>query len=359
MHRLEHLGWSSFFEAQIESETDRTLTPARVVEEQRTEYALVGERGRWAAALSGRLRHATGNAASRPCVGDWVLARVPNESEDGIALIERVLARRTRFARQAPGERTDEQVIAANADTVFLVMSLNTNLNLRRLERYLALLWESGAEPVVVLSKADLCADPDAAVAEIESVAPGVAVRRTSALAPDGLAPLEPWLVPGRTVALVGSSGVGKSTIVNRLAGEDVMRVAGIRADDRGRHTTTSRHLVILPGGALLLDTPGMRTVLMWEGEEGLERAFEDIEALARECRFRDCAHESEPGCAVQAALATGALDADRYRGFLKLRREIRHQVAKTDVAVRREVQRQWRQIHRELRRRPDKRGRA
>jgi ribosome biogenesis GTPase len=355
---LESLGWTPFFEAQIDLERDAALIPARVVEEQRGSYQLMGAGGEWRAELAGRLRHEmAGDWAAAPCTGDWVLARVPPAHENGSpALIHHVFMRRTKFSRKEAGNRTAEQIIAANVDTIFLVQSLNRDLNPRRLERYLALLWESGAEPVVVLSKADLCGEPEPLLAEVRQAARGVTVHVTSSVKAHGLDVLTPYLQTGRTVALVGSSGVGKSTIVNRLRGEEVMRVRDIRDDDRGRHTTTSRHLVMLPGGGMLLDTPGMRTVLMWEGEEGLKTAFEDIEAIAARCKFRDCKHGEEPGCAVREAIERGELDAARYRNYLKVGREILHEAAKTDVRVRMEQQRKWRKIHLEARRRPDKR---
>jgi ribosome biogenesis GTPase / thiamine phosphate phosphatase len=359
--RLELLGWNSFFEAQVDRTNDAELIPARVIEEQRGSYQVAGAEGAWRAELAGRLRHEIsdhgGEGAAAPCTGDWVMARVPPPNEDGSpAVVHRVLQRKTKFSRKEAGNRTAEQVIAANVDTIFLVQSLNRDLNPRRLERYLALLWESGAEPVVVLSKADLCEDRAPLLESLSDAVRGVTVQITSAVEAGGLDVLAPYLGPGRTVALVGSSGVGKSSIVNRLLGEDVMRVRDIREDDRGRHTTTSRHLVSLPGGGMLLDTPGMRTVLMWEGKAGLAQAFEDIEVIAAECKFRDCAHSSEPGCAVRAALESGLLDPARYQNYHKVGREIRHEAMKTDVKLRLEENRKWRKLTLEYRRRPDKR---
>lgn len=360
---IEQLGWTPHFEAQRDPELDLDLLPARVAEEQRGSYRILTEHGPRYAELSGRFRHRAGaDGTDLPCAGDWVMARVPaitpergTTSEDP-SLIHRLLTRRTAFTRRAAGTRTVPQVVAANVDTFFLVQSLNRDLNLRRLERYLALLWESGAEPVLVLSKADLCEDPAPLEEAAREAAIGVTVLVVSARTPGGLDPLLPYLMPGRTAALVGSSGVGKSTIVNELLGEERMRVREIRDDDRGRHTTTSRHLVPLPSGGMLLDTPGMRTVLLWEGEDGLDQAFEDVTAIAAACRFTDCGHGAEPGCAVRAAMESGELSAERWNSYEKLRREARYEARKANVKLRLEEQRRWKRIAVANRNRPDKR---
>ena len=362
MTTIEQLGWNSYFEAQRDPERDKDLVPARIAEEQRGSYRILTEHGPRYAELSGRFRHrSSAGETEPPCAGDWVMARVPAASErastsEDPSLIHRLLTRRTAFTRRAAGNRTVPQVVAANVDTFFLVQSLNLNLNLRRLERYLALLWESGAEPVLVLSKADLCDDPEPFAKAAREAAIGVTVLVVSALAEDGMSPLLPYLTPGRTAALIGSSGVGKSTIVNRLVGEELMAVREIRDDDRGRHTTTSRHLVPLPSGGMLLDTPGMRTVMLWEGEEGLEQTFEDITALAAGCRFTDCGHGSEPGCAIRAALESGTLTPERWRSYEKLLREARHEARKADVRLRLEEGRRSKRLAVAHRRRPDKR---
>jgi ribosome biogenesis GTPase / thiamine phosphate phosphatase len=348
---LQSLGWNARLETLFVPHKDRGLEPARVAREDRGRYTVLDESGARSAELAGRLRHDARTRAELPAVGDWVALRPGAASS---AVIDALLPRASAFVRKVAGETTEEQVVAANVDAVFLVCGLDGDFNPRRIERYLAAAWESGAEPVVVLNKADLADDLDALTAEAGSVAPGAAVVPVSALRGDGLAGLEPWLTPGRTVALLGSSGAGKSTLVNALLGAPRQATGGVREDDsRGRHTTTHRELVPLPGGALLLDTPGMRELQLWGGEESLDGAFPEIAELAVRCRFRDCRHESEPGCAVLAAAESGELDEVRLASWRKLQRELLRLAARTDAKARAELQAKWKAIHKSMRDHP------
>lgn len=293
----------------------------RVVSQERDLYRIEGPQGEQPAVLRGRFRREARSMTDYPAVGDWVEAQA--ESDGGVAVIERVLPRSSALVRRAAGDPLTEQVIAANIDTVFVCMAPDIDFSLRRLERYLALIWQSGATPVVLLTKSDCCDHPAELLAEARASCPGVDVLALCA-PEDGGAPLRPYLGLGKTVAFVGSSGVGKSTLVNRLLGQDCLLTGDVQRGGRGRHTSTRRQLLHLPDGASLIDTPGMREVGLWEAEEGLQAAFPEIEALARACRFRDCSHEGEPGCAVRAALASGELDESRFQAYRKLLAENR-----------------------------------
>jgi len=337
---IDQYGWSPTLGHDFAPHAARDLIPGRITVQLRGCYIAATDHGELTAQLSGRFVHEA-EEAGHPAVGDWVaLAARP---EEGAATIHAVLPRRTAFTRKAADSIQSVQVVAANVDTAFLVAAMNGDFNPRRLERYLASAWQSGARPVVVLTKADLCADPEAALAEAESVAIGVPVLAISALTGAGLEDLRAHLKAGETSVLVGSSGVGKSTLVNALAGRELMATGEIREDDaRGRHTTTHRELVLLPGGALMLDTPGMRELGLVDAQEGLETTFDDIEALAGQCRFRDCGHTGEPGCAVREALEAGLLDHARWKSFRKLARELAFQERKEDHMARQAERKRW-----------------
>jgi ribosome biogenesis GTPase len=342
---LVRFGWNAFFEEQRERLGRSDLQFARVVEEQRGAWRVAGEFDGWTE-VSGRFRHESASGADFPAVGDWV----------GVSagIIHARLERKSTVSRKAAGRAVDEQVVAANVDTIFLVTALGeatSDLNPRRLERYLTMVWEAGAVPVVVLNKADLSADPEGEAESLRSRLPFVDVVTVSALRDDaGLngcaTSLGPYLQPAQTVALVGSSGVGKSTIVNRLLGSEAQRVRDIAADGRGRHTTTARQLLDLPGGALLIDTPGMRELQPWADESAVESAFDDIAALALECRFTDCMHHGEPDCAVAAAVDGGRLDPDRLEHYRRLLREMAFEERKRDKSAAAEHKRRWKRMH-------------
>jgi len=321
---LYELGWTDERDRELSAHRapeESALTPARVVRQDRDRWLLDrGDDNATPAVLAGRLRHSL-DRAERPVVGDWVL--VPDDPSADTTVIRRLLSRRSRLAR-AVGATGDTEILAANVDTTLVVCGLDRDFNLRRVERYLALAWGGGTVPVVLLNKADLCAEVPDRLAAAVAAAPGVEVHAVSALSGEGLEVLAPHLAPGRTAALLGSSGAGKSTLVNRLLGHDLQATAPVRDDDdRGRHTTTRRELLRLPGGACLIDTPGLREVAPSLDGEDLDRTFPEVERLAERCRFRDCRHEGEPGCAVQAALAAGELDPGRVRGYARLQREL------------------------------------
>jgi len=304
-----------------------------VIVQQRGLYGLATPTGDVAARLSGRFVHEA-DVGMHPVAGDWVAAAV--RPDEATATIEHVLPRHSAFIRKAAGGGRMAQVVAANADVAFVVASLNGDLNARRLERYLATAWDSGASPVVVLTKADLCHDFVARAAEVEAIALGVPVHVVSVVTGQGLAAVGGSFAVGQTAVLLGSSGVGKSSLVNALAGTALMATQAIRESDaRGRHTTTHRELIVLPNGRLVLDTPGMRELGLWEAGAGVATTFADLEALAPLCRFKDCTHGPEPGCAVQAAIAAGTLDPRRLRSYVKLQRELARDVRKDHSAAR------------------------
>jgi ribosome biogenesis GTPase / thiamine phosphate phosphatase len=354
---LHVLGWNPHFQHQWESRDREGLVPARVIEEQKEAYRIVTQSGEMAAEVVGRLRHEALDRSAFPAVGDWVAVRVV--TAENKALIHEILPRRTKLSRKVAGERTAEQILVTNVDVVFLVTSLNADLNLRRIERYLGTIWESGAQPVLVLNKADLSPDPHTAAAEVAATLPGVNVHVLSAIAGDGLEELTPYIGTGKTVVLLGSSGVGKSTIINGLLHSKVQSTREIRSgDDRGRHATTYRRLFLMPSGGVLIDTPGMREFQAWDAQSGLDDVFEDIGQLATECRFRDCQHQTEPGCAVRSAIAEGSLDPARLGNYEKLRRELDYLDRRRDAAAQSEQKKLWKKMHKAARQRSRSKGR-
>ncbi len=316
MPELQAVGWDSFFEAHWSGVTRPEWTPGRIAAEHRGRFECWTAAGVREARLAGRLKRQL-RGEERPSVGDWVGLR----DEGNLATVEHVFPRRSAFVRKAAGDRDEAQVVAANVDTVFFVVDLAEDFNVRRAERFLAQLFESGAQPVVILNKADLCETAQAKADELRTRARSAPVHVASAVAGDGVSELRRYVDHGRTVALVGASGAGKSSLANALAGGSVMRVAELARDGRGQHTTTHRQIIALPAGGLLLDTPGMRELGLW-GEGGVDEAFDDIAALAPYCRFSDCQHGNEPGCAATAAVESGELDGSRLEHFRRLRDE-------------------------------------
>ena len=340
MSDMTSLGWNDALAEELAALGLPDAIPGRVVVPHRGAHDVLTELGELRCDVAGRLYDEARSPAELPVVGDWVAVTARPEEQAGT--ITAVLSRRTRFSRKTAWQATEEQVLAANIDVVFIVTSLNEDLNLRRLERYLILARESGAQPVLLLTKSDLAGEVGTRVAAVREIAFDIPVHAISSRTGEGLDAVLGYLQPGVTAALLGSSGVGKSTLVNALLGEELLATREIRDDGRGRHTTTRRELVQLPGGGLLIDTPGMREVQLWIADDGLEEAFEDVTSLFAECRFSDCSHEAEPGCAVKAALAEGRLAAERWESYLSLEAELAHLERRIDKRAQAESRKRW-----------------
>ena len=323
MSSLIELGWDEVWAAEFQAMAIGGETPARVSLEHNHVFRVLSAEGEQLAELSGRLRHEAAGRSEMPAVGDWVLMR-PAPAEGARPQIRAILPRRSVFSRKSAGHETKEQVVAANIDTVFLVSGLDQDFNARRIERYLVMARQSGAQPVIVLNKADLPVNVARIIADIDAVAPNVPVHAVHAKGTGAdVTALRAYLTVGRTVALLGSSGVGKSTIINALAGQELLKTAAVReSDGRGRHTSVHRHLLVLGDGGVVIDTPGMREIQLWDADDAVDVVFHEIEAHAFDCRFRDCRHDTEPGCSVKAGVAAGTIDRDRYESFRKLQRE-------------------------------------
>jgi ribosome biogenesis GTPase / thiamine phosphate phosphatase len=358
--KLQELGWDAFFEKEFTGLANADLIPVRVTGQEKYSFKVSGEPGEMEARLSGKMWHNGDSSDQHVAVGDWVAAAAPAAGH--IVIIEAVLPRKSRFSRQAAGGRArlsggvlEEQILAANLDTVFIVSALDSGrgLNLRRLERYLALTWESGAAPVIVLNKIDLCEDLSAVITEVEKVAMGVPVLTLSAATGAGIDLLKTHIPGSKTAAFLGPSGVGKSSIINALLGAEKLRVGEVRRDDSaGRHTTSSRQLFLLPDGGMVIDTPGIREIQLWTDQDALSDTFPDIRELSQQCRFKDCTHSAEPDCAVQKAVIDGILDADRLHSYEKLQKELHHLAARQQNRLRieeKERGRKFFQMHKEI----------
>lgn len=348
---LELLGWTPRFAALFDEHARQGLVAARVCSEHKNSFTVATEHAEIAAVLTGKMHYDADSRADLPVVGDWVAVNVLDEQPPR-AVIRAILPRSSKFARKEAGERVAEQSIAANIDTVFVVVGLDADYSLRRIERYVALALDGRVEPVVLLSKADICEEAETRLSDVRKALPSVDVHAVSVPEMIGLDALSAHLTPGRTIALLGSSGVGKSTLVNYLLGGDVQKINEVRLSDaKGRHTTTSRQLFVLPTGALMIDTPGMRELQLWGTSGGLSAAFPEIGALAVDCRFADCTHVSEPGCAVMRAVESGELDEGRFANYRKMQLELNHLETKVSEGAARAERKKWKVIHKEAKR--------
>ncbi len=345
---LNDYGFNSFFEEHFRENALDGHIPGRVAIQNKTNYIVYSALGELSAEVSGKLMFDVEDKEDYPAVGDWVVMRPILDEQK--AIIDKVLPRQTIFSRKEAGGRTERQILASNIDTVFLMTSLNHDFNLRRLERYMILSLESRAKPVIVLSKADVCEDIDTKIKETELIADGIPVHVLSSISHRGVDELMQYFNGNKTIAVLGSSGVGKSTFINVLLGGDTLKTLEISSyKDKGHHATTRRELIPIPSGGLIIDTPGMRELQLWEGSEGIENVFDDIEALITRCKFSDCRHNDEPDCAVREAIESGELDEKRYESYIKMKKEIRYFENRKDWKANLEEKKKWKKIYKQV----------
>ena len=354
---LTELGWSPFFQQQLTPD-ELKLLPARVFRQDTNQYHLLSAQGKMVGVLPGKFRQEALSKADLPTVGDWVVVSPIDSDETDRVQIEKLLERKSKFSRKEAGEVHDEQVVASNIDTVFIVSALDRDFNLHRIERYLLLSWTSGALPVLILNKSDVCKNIEKKVRDLEVIAMGSPIHVMSAKDNSGLDPLRGYLTTGSTCAFLGSSGVGKSTIINELLGYEKFDTGEVRSDDsRGRHTTTFREMVETTGGGMIIDTPGMREIQLWADNVSLAHSFQDIETLAASCKFSDCKHDTEPNCSITKAVSNGDLKPERLARYFRLSQELEHFARRQNAAARTGKKQQYKRFSNLSSKRPNKKG--
>jgi len=345
---LKNLGFNAFFEKHFEQCQLENISIGRICAEYKESYKLFLEKGELRAIISGKFRNDCNTREKFPSVGDWVLFEyIDNENK---AIIQSILPRRSKFSRKVAGKETQEQVIASNVDFAFIVCALNYDFNLRRIERYLSLIWQSGATPVVVLTKTDLCPDVQSKISEVENIAFGVDIHAISNVSTEGIEALQKYFINDKTIVLLGSSGVGKSSLINNLTKENIMKTNELRSNiEKGRHTTTHKQMIILPEGGLIIDTPGIRELQLWDAEDGISQTFNDIEDIAKSCKFNDCKHTNEPGCAVKKAIKDGLLELNRLENYLKVQKEQEYLTSRQSQSAAKVEKDKWKAIHKQI----------